>query len=122
MIVYRVPVDEVTNTIYSGTWANSPRTAAAYGENLYRSGFTNRAIEVLSEGIRRHPRDSQLHVDRAVVLFRTGRVSEALPDAEEGVRFAPESPTAAETLRTVLQSRGESEEVIQSRMRELRGK
>jgi hypothetical protein len=38
------------------------------------------------------------------------------------VRFAPESPTAAETLRTVLQSRGESEEAIQSRMRELRGK
>jgi hypothetical protein len=122
MIVYHVPVDDVTNTIYSGTWANTPRTAAAYGENLYRSGFTNRAIEVLNEGIRRHPHDSQLHIDRAVVLFRAGRASEAIADAEDGVRAAPDSAKAVETLETILRSRGESAESIQRRMRELRGR
>jgi hypothetical protein len=77
---------------------------------------------VLNEGIRRHPHDSQLHIDRAVVLFRAGRASEANADAEDGVRAAPDSAKAVETLETILRSRGESAESIQRRMRELRGR
>jgi Flp pilus assembly protein TadD len=86
------------------------RTAArlrAVGASYRRLGVFDQADEYLSQAAKRDPRDSLVFEERAKVWRDWGLPQSGLGDAHRAVFFAPASPSARNTLGTVLQALGD---------------
>ena len=78
---------------------------AAYLEAaaIYRGyGVTDRAFDLVTEGLTHFPRDGRLHAAAAAAWRDWGFPERGLRDAHLGVRYAPGSPDAQTALATVL--------------------
>jgi tetratricopeptide (TPR) repeat protein len=77
-----------------------PLSLAALGSALDESGRGAEAVEVLREGLRRHPKSGLLHADLGTVLFNQGKADEALELYQKGTEVDPAAP--ANYLRLAL--------------------
>ena len=70
---------------------------------VYRGyGVTDRAFDLVTEGLTHFPRDGHLHAAAAAAWRDWGFPERGLRDAHLGVRYAPGSPDTQTALATVL--------------------
>lgn len=75
-----------------------------------KAGNPERALEILEEGLRRHPRYLSAHIVRARCLHALDRVDEAREAFEDVLRIDGQNLVALRSLAEIARERGEAEE------------
>ena len=104
-------------------WSNEPRPAAWYHYTALVSalcGDLDRAVMLLEDGVRTHPRAASLQNNLAVVLERRGRYEEAAAAAERAINEDASLATAHKNAGDLHYRAGRYEEALECYLRATR--
>lgn len=97
---------QLSAALLAATIAPSAETFRRVGREYRRAGVLDQAHEYFTRAVKQDPTDAESYEALARIWRDWGTPHLGLADAHRAVHYAPDSPSAANTLGTVLQALG----------------